>query len=192
MIKNIQSLMDKSKNFANVILEKTGVTRLIHGVTKYDYSQIRQAIVNNKELNEMKLELYLEDKKEIFSITFGDELVFKTLALAINDQLDNNTKIYDFDFYQSVLEQAKIEYKNIEMNLKNKNDEETKKGKEFAGEVIKNIVKSKDFSVKGATKGITKAAQKTASNLIYSIPVFSSTNLSFNSIFFIILNLLFI
>lgn len=146
----------------SVILEKYGMLNNFKGIERYNYSIINQAIQGKASNGEKQLELYIGGKVEDFALQSGDENELKVLVMAINDQMGPDAEYYDFNYYQSIVTEAKDTDRILE--LKAKAQEETStiggSGLEIAGAAAKNLLKSGDFSAKGITKAVTKATGK--------------------------------
>lgn len=155
----------------SVILEKYGMLNNFKGIERFDYSVINQAIQGEASNGEKQLELYIGGKVEDFALQSGDENEMKILVMAINDQMGPDADYYDFNYYQSIVTEAKDTYRILE--LRAKAQEETPvsaggSGLEIAGVAAKNLLKSGDFSAKGVTKAVTKAASKQKKKGIFS------------------------
>lgn len=77
---------------------------------------------------------------------------------------------YDYNYYQSIVTEAKDTDRIIELRAKAQDDVPTaaSSGLEFAGIAAKNLMKSGDFSAKGVTKAVSKAAGKQKRKSIFS------------------------
>ena len=151
----------------SVILEKYGMFNNFKGIERFNYSDIEQAIQGEASNGEKQLELYMGGKVEDFSLQSGDQNELKMLIMAINDQMSEDAEFYDFNYYQSIISEAKDTDRLIELRNKAKNESNvstnttgSSTGIEFAGAVAKNVLKSGDFSAKGIVKGINKATKK--------------------------------
>ena len=146
-----------------VILEEYGMFNNFKGVIRYPLSEINQAIIGKASNGENQLELYCGSGKEDFALQSGDENELRTLAMAINDQLSENSECYDYSYYQEIIDGTKKELNVIETEsvAANTNSEyDYSVGIGFAGDVMKNMLKSGDISMKGLQKGINKASKK--------------------------------
>lgn len=146
-----------------VILEKYGMLNNFKGIERFDYSDINQAIQGEASNGQKQLELYIGGKVEDFALQSGDENEMKVLVMAINDQMGPEADYYDFDYYQSIVTEAKDTDRIFELRAKAQEEKLTSaggSGLEIAGNVAKNLLKSGDFSAKGITKAVTKAAGK--------------------------------
>ena len=155
----------------SVILEKYGMLNNFKGIERFDYSVINQAIQGEASNGEKQLELYIDGKVEDFALQSGDENEMKVLVMAINDQMGPDANYYDFNYYQSIVTEAKDTDRILE--LRAKAQEETPisvggSGLEIAGAAAKNLLKSGDFSAKGITKAVTKATGKQQKKGIFS------------------------
>lgn len=155
----------------SVILEKYGMLNNFKGIERFDYSVINQAIQGEASNGEKQLELYIGGKVEDFALQSGDENEMKILVMAINDQMGPDADYYDFNYYQNIVTEAKDTDRILE--LRAKAQEETPvstgaSGLEIAGAAAKNLLKSGDFSAKGVTKAVTKAAGKQKKKGIFS------------------------
>jgi len=154
----------------SVILEKYGMLNNFKGIERYDYSVINQAIQGKASNGEMQLELYIDNKVEDFALQSGDENELKVLIMAINDQMGPDAEYYDFDYYQSIVTEAKDTDRILELRSKAQNDAPTSSdsGFEIAGAAAKNLLKSGNFSVTGITKAVTKATGKQKKKGLFS------------------------
>lgn len=148
-----------------VILEEYGMFNNFKGIQRYQYSDINQAIIGKAQNGEKQLELYMANgDKEEFAPQSGDDNVLKTLSMAINDQLSGDAEAYDFSYYESIIDGSNAEIKAIERNAKIdafvESENGIQSGINFAGDVVKNVIKSGDISLKGLSKGINKASKK--------------------------------
>lgn len=82
--------------------------------------------------------------------------------MAINDQMGPDAEYYDFNYYQSIVTEAKDTDRILELRSKAQDEMPTAGGseKEIAGMVAKNLIKSGDFTATGVTKAVTKAMGK--------------------------------
>lgn len=155
----------------SVILEKYGMLNNFKGIERFDYSVINQAIQGEASNGEKQLELYIGGKVEDFALQSGDENEMKILVMAINDQMGPDADYYDFNYYQSIVTEAKDTDRILE--LRAKAQEETLVSAsgsdlEIAGVVAKNLLKSGDFSARGITKAVTKATARQKKKGIFS------------------------
>lgn len=146
----------------SVILEKYGMLNNFKGIERYDYSIINQAIQGEASNGEKQLELYIGGKVEDFALQSGNENELKVLIMAINDQMGPDAEYYDFNYYQSIVTEAKDTDRILELRSKAQDEMPTAGGseKEIAGMVAKNLIKSGDFTATGVTKAVTKAMGK--------------------------------
>ena len=146
----------------SVILEKYGILNNFKGIERFNYSDINQAIQGEASNGEKQLELYMGDKVEDFALQSGDENEIKVLVMAINDQMGADAEYYDFNYYQSIVTEAKDADRILELRAKAQNESPAVGGSglAIAGTAARNLLKSGDFSAKGVTKAITKAAGK--------------------------------
>jgi hypothetical protein len=137
---------------------------------QFDYSIINQAIQGEASNGEKQLELYIAGKVENFVLQSGDENELKVLVMAVNDQMSPNAEHYDFNYYQSIVTEAKDTDRILELRAKAQEDAHVSgsSGLEIAGVAAKNLLKSGDFSAKGVTKAVTKAAGKQKKKGIFS------------------------
>lgn len=154
----------------SVILEKYGMLNNFKGIERYDYSIINQAIQGKASNGEMQLELYIGNKVEEFALQSGDENELKVLVMAINDQMGPDAEYYDFNYYQSIVTEAKDTDRILELRAKAQNDDPVSSGSSFgiAGTAAKNLLKSGDFSAKGFSKAVNKAAGKSKKKGLFS------------------------
>ena len=155
----------------SVILEKYGMLNNFKGIERFDYSVINQAIQGKASNGEKQLELYIGSKVENFALQSGDKNEMKILVMAINDQMGPDADYYDFDYYQSIVMEAKDIDRILE--LRAKAQEETPVsvsgfGLGIAGATAKNLLKSGDFSAKGITKAVARATGKQKKKGIFS------------------------
>lgn len=156
----------------SVILEKYGMLNNFKGIERFDYTVINQAIQGEASNGEKQLELYIGSKVEDFALQSGDDNELKVLLMAINDQMGSDAEYYDFNYYQSIVTEAKDTDRILELRAKAQ-DEAPASGVggtslEFAGAAAKNLIRSGDFSAKGLTKAVTKAAGKQKKKGIFS------------------------
>lgn len=154
----------------SVILEKYGMLFNFKGIERFDYDSINQAIQGKASNGEKQLELYIGDNVEEFALQSGDENELKVLVMSINDQMGPDAEKYDYNYYQSIVTEAKDTDRIIELRAKAQDDVPTaaSSGLEFAGIAAKNLMKSGDFSAKGVTKAVSKAAGKQKRKSIFS------------------------
>ena len=154
----------------SVILEKYGMLNNFKGIERFDYSVINQAIQGEASNGEKQLELYIGGKVEDFALQSGDENEMKILVMAINDQMGPDADYYDFNYYQSIVTEAKDTDRILELRAKAQEESPVSGGSglEIAGAAAKNLLKSGDFSAKGLTKAVTKAASKQKKKGIFS------------------------
>ena len=140
------------------------------GIERFDYPVINQAIQGEASNGEKQLELYIGGKVEDFALQSGDENEMKILVMAINDQMGPDADYYDFNYYQSIVTEAKDTDRILELRAKAQEEYPVSGGSglEIAGAAAKNLLKSGDFSVKGVTKAVTKAAGKQKKKGIFS------------------------
>ena len=146
----------------SVILEKYGMMNNFKGIERYNYSDISQAIQGEASNGEKQLELFIGGKSEDFALQSGDDNEMKTLIMAINDQLGPDAEYYDYNYYQSIVIEAKDTDRVMELRAKAQEENPTtgSSGMEFAGAVAKNIIKSGNISPTGIVKSVSKAAGK--------------------------------
>lgn len=132
----------------SVILEKYGMLNNFKGIERFDYTVINQAIQGEASNGEKQLELYIGSKVEDFALQSGDDNELKVLLMAINDQMGPDAEYYDFNYYQSIVTEAKDTDRILELR--------------------KNLIRPGDFSAKGLTKAVTKAAGKQKKKGIFS------------------------
>ncbi len=154
----------------SVILEKYGMLNNFKGIERFDYSVISQAIQSEASNGEKQLELYIGGKVEEFALQSGDENELKVLVMAVNDQMGPDAEYYDFNYYQSIVTEAKDTDRILELRAKAQDEVPVSgsSGLEIAGVAAKNLLKSGDFSAKGVTKAITKATGKQKKKGIFS------------------------
>lgn len=154
----------------SVILEKYGMLNNFKGIERFNYSVINQAIQGEASNGGKQLELYIGGKVEDFALQSGDENELKILVMAINDQMSPDADYYDFNYYQSIVTEAKDTDRILELRAKAQEESPVSGGSglEIAGAAAKNLLKSGDFSAKGVTKAVTKAAGKQKKKGIFS------------------------
>lgn len=146
-----------------VILEKYGLVNNFQGIIRYPLNEINQVLIGESFNGEKQLELYLDDKTENFAPHSNDDIVLKTLLMAITDQMSSDAEYYDYNYYQAILDGIATTEKEIRQFMSsnnNINDSDVQSGISFAGSVVKNVLKSGDISLKGVQKGINKANKK--------------------------------
>lgn len=153
----------------SVILEKYGMLNNFKGIERFDYGTISQAIQGEASNGEKQLELYINGKVEDFALQSGDDNEMKILVMAINDQMGPDAEYYDFNYYQSIVSEAKDTDRMLELRARAQNETPMSgsSGFDFAGAAAKNLIKSGDFSAKGITKAVTKAAGKQKQKSIF-------------------------
>ena len=154
----------------SVILEKYGMLNNFKGIKRYDYSIINQAIQGEASNGEKQLELYIGDKVEDFALQSGNENELKVLVMAINDQMGPDAEYYDFNYYQSIVTEAKDTDRILELRSKAQDEMPTAGGLgiEIASAAAKNLIKSGNFTATGVTKAVTKAMGKQKKKGIFS------------------------
>lgn len=145
-----------------VILEKYGIFNKFKGIERYHYKDIKQAIEGVSQYGDEQLELYIGNEIEEFLLQSDNENELRILVMSINDQMGPDGKYYDFKYYKDLLKEDKDIDRLIELRKKinNEENEDSKTGLAFIGDVTKNVIKSGDFSIMGVTKGINKATKK--------------------------------
>lgn len=153
----------------SVILEKYGMLNNFKGIERFDYGTISQAIQGEASNGEKQLELYINGKVEDFALQSGDDNEMKILVMAINDQMGPDAEYFDFNYYQSIVSEAKDTDRMLELRARAQNETPMSgsSGFDFAGAAAKNLIKSGDFSAKGITKAVTKAAGKQKQKSIF-------------------------
>lgn len=146
----------------SVILEKYGMMNNFKGIERFNLTDINQAIQGEASNGEKQLELYIDGKIEDFALQSGDENELNVLVMAINDQMSTDAEYYDFNFYQSIVSEAKDTDRILELREKAHDEapEYYSSGLAIASSAAKNILKSGDFSAKGLSKAVTKATGK--------------------------------
>lgn len=146
----------------SVILEKYGMVNNFKGIERFDYPTISQAIQGEASNGEKQLELYINGKVEDFALQSGDDNEMRILVMAINDQMGPDAEYFDFNYYQSIVNEAKDTDRILELRARAQDEAPLSgsSGLDFAGAAAKNLIKSGDFSAKGITKAVTKAAGK--------------------------------
>ena len=143
-----------------IILEKYGIFDNFRGIERYDYSDINQAIHTKSQNGSKQLEIYIGNKIEEFELQSGDDNELKILTKSINDQMGPNSELYDFQYYQELLNSIKEEERLLKLRAIAEEEDNVRENLGLAGEVVKNIIKSGDISIRGVTRGITKATMK--------------------------------
>lgn len=145
-----------------VILEKYGMLNNFKGIERFDYSAVNQAIQGEASNGERQLELYVNGEVENFALQSGDENEMKVLVMAINDQIGPDAENFDFDYYQSIVTDAKDTDRILELREKAGKEYSVSSGAgvEMAGTAAKNLLLSGDFSARGISKAVAKAAGK--------------------------------
>lgn len=146
----------------SVILEKYGVLNNFKGIERFDFSIIEQAIQGKATNGEKQLELYIGGRVEDFALQSGDENEMRVLVMAINDQMGPDAEYYDFDYYQSLVTDAKDADRILKLREKAQEENPVSGGTELeiAGAAAKNFFLSGDFSAKGISRAVTKATSK--------------------------------
>ena len=151
-----------------IILEKYGTFENFKGIQRYSYNDINQAIQTKSYNGSNTLEIYMENKIEEFQFYSDDENVLRILVKSISDQMGPDAELYDFQYYQDLLNGIKDEERLLKLR-ELVDDENSKTNLGFAGNAVKNIIKSGNFSVGGIAKGISKATTKRNSGFIDEI-----------------------
>lgn len=99
----------------SVILEKYGLFNKFKGIERFSLNEIKQLLVNDEK---MQLEIYLENETIYLKIQSYDKYILKLLAITIEDQLSENADIYDYNFYQKILKNVRVEDDLIELRAK--------------------------------------------------------------------------
>lgn len=155
----------------SVILEKYGMWNNFKGIERFNYSAINQAIQGKASNGEKQIELYMGNRVEDFALQSGDENEMKILIMAINDQMGPDSDYYDFNYYQSILAEAKDTDRILELRAKVQEENHVSadsSSMDIAGTAAKNLLKSGDFSAKGIKKAVTKATGKQKKMGIFS------------------------
>lgn len=155
----------------SVILEKYGMWNNFKGIERFNYSAINQAIQGKASNGEKQIELYMGNRVEDFALQSGDENEMKILIMAINDQMGPDSDYYDFNYYQSILAEAKDTDRILELRAKVQEENHVSadsSSMDIAGTVAKDLLKSGDFSAKGIKKAVTKATGKQKKMGIFS------------------------
>ena len=154
----------------SVILERYGMLNNFKGIERYNYSDITQAIKGEASNGEDQLELYINGKVEDFALQSGDDNELKVLIMAINDKMGADAEYYDFNYYQSIVIEAKDTDRILELRAKAQDEIPTSDGSvlEFSGAAAKNLIKSGDFTPMGVTKAVAKAAGKQKKKGLFS------------------------
>ena len=146
----------------SVILEKYGMLNNFKGIERYNYVDINQAIQGEASNGEKQLELYIGSKVEDFALQSGDKNELKVLVMAINDQMGDEAEKYDFNYYQSIVTEAKDADRILELRAKANNEENNSgsSGLEIAGSVVKEVLKTGSVNPKKVAKGFNKVIGK--------------------------------
>lgn len=126
----------------SVILEKYGMLNNFKGIERFNYSVISQAIQGEASNGEKQLELYIDDKVEDFALQSDDENEMKILVMAINDQMGPDAEYYDFNYYQTIVTEAKDADRILELRSKAQ-EEYPISGLGIAGSAMKVMGKQK-------------------------------------------------
>ncbi len=154
----------------SVILEKYGMSNDFEGIERFDYSVIDQAIQGEASNGQKQLELYIGGKVEDFALQSGDENKMKIIVMAINDQMGPDAEHHDINYYQNIEREAEETDRILELRAKAQEKTPVSGGPnlEIAGAAAKYLLKSGDFSAKGVTKAVMKAADKQRRKSIFS------------------------
>ena len=143
-----------------VIFEKFGTFGNFKGIERYDYKEIKQAIIGKASNGDKQLEIYIGEKKKCFSLQSNSLRELKVLELAINDQMSDEGYNYDAEFYQRML---KPSIKSVEYIENNNSPQESAPPKKdntmsnFAQSTVKKIISGKKINPTGFVKGAVKA-----------------------------------
>ena len=146
----------------SVILEKYGLFNNFKGIIRYNYDKISQAIQGEASNGEKQLEIYINGKVEDFALQSSDYEELKVLIRAINDQMNNSYNNYEFykDIYDKVKDNKRLNELEKKADIDNNLTSYSKDNLSITTNAVKNIIKSKDFSLNGISKGIKKAKRK--------------------------------
>ena len=144
----------------SVILEKYGMLDNFKGIERFNYADISQAIIGEASNGEKQLELYMGNRVEDFALQSDDDNELKILLMAINDQMSDDAPKHNFNYYQELVDEAKDIDRIMELRSKSTGAKaETVSGLDLAEAVVKNVIKSGDFSAKGLAKGMAGLAK---------------------------------
>lgn len=148
----------------SVILEKHGLFDNYKGIERYNYQDIKQAILGEAQNGEKQLEIYIENKVEDFALQSGDQDELDIIIMAINDQMKSNNENYDYNYYNNLVKSVKDAERLTELKIMSKSEDvetdNSVSGLNIAKNTVKNVVKSGDFSLHGIEKGAKKAYRK--------------------------------
>lgn len=143
-----------------VVFEKFGTFGNFKGIERYEYRDIRQAIIGKASNGDKQLELYIGEKPKCFSLQSNSLRELKVLELAINDQMSDEGYKYDAEFYNRMLKPAikSVEYiENKNYSQLNQTTENNNAMSNFAKNTAKNIISGKKITPTGMVKGAVKA-----------------------------------
>ena len=143
-----------------VIFEKYGTFGNFKGIERYDYKDIKQAIIGKSSNGNRQLEIYIGDKPKCFTTQSNNLRELKTLELAINDQMSEDGKYYDAEFYERMLKPAikSVEYiKNENPSQVTTNEKNNNSMSNFTKSTFKKIINGKKITPMGIAKGVIKA-----------------------------------
>lgn len=152
----------------SVILEKYGMLGNFKGITRYDYSVIRQAIQGKDSNGDKQLELYVGNKVEGFALQSCNENELKVLIMAINDQMRPDAEYYDYNYYQGIVTDTKDIDRIIELRAKAQDENIVCSGIEMAGAAAKNLLESGNFTPGGVVKAVVNASGKQKKKGLFS------------------------
>lgn len=141
-----------------IIIEKFGTLGNFKGIERYAHRYVRQAIIEKASNGENHLTIFIDNMKKTIVLPYNNHRELKTLALAINDQISEDGKYYDAEFYQRMLVPAvkTVEYEEIKTKEKNK-----KNNPDFAKKLATGLAKDVLLGRKITSKRIAKRIIKT-------------------------------
>ena len=131
-----------------VILEEYGLINNFKGVKRYNYDDVKQAIIGQALNGREQLELLVGDAVETFSVQSNNEIELSVIVQAINDQMGPDADYYDLNYYRNMLIKLRDTDKIMQVQdfAKNINDV-------FIAGNFKKAAKSlKSGNIKGAAK----------------------------------------
>lgn len=143
-----------------VVFEKFGTFGNFKGIERYEYRDIKQAIIGKASNGDKQLELYIGEKPKCFSLQSNSLRELKVLELAINDQMSDEGYKYDAEFYNRMLKPAikSVEYiENTKISQLNQTIENNNAISNFAKNTAKNIISGKKITPTVMVKGAVKA-----------------------------------
>ena len=150
-----------------IIHVKLGIFTNFKGTVDYYLSDINQAIIGEASNGEKQLEIYHNGEKEDFAFESGNMRTLQIWSMAISDRFSEDADIFDFNYYQSLSDES---LESIINRSTTDDDRDLRSGIDgkLVGDVVKNVIKSGNYSVDGIAKGAKKAFKQQAKSSLFS------------------------